>query len=49
MRVAIQTQCTECKSKNYSTSKNKEKNSGRIEMKKYCKKCRKHTMHKEIK
>jgi len=49
MRVAIQLQCTECKSKNYQTSKNKEKSPGRLEKKKYCKKERKHTLHREVK
>ena len=49
MRVNVTLQCTECKRKNYITSKNKNNNSGRIEMKKYCKFDRKHTLHREAK
>ena len=49
MRLHITMQCTECKSKNYITSKNKNNTTARVELKKYCRKCRKHTPHKEAK
>jgi len=49
MRVQITLACQECKQRNYSTTKNKKNNPDRIEMKKYCRFCRKHTMHKETK
>ncbi len=49
MRVIIQLQCTECKRKNYSTTKNKKNTPDRLEFKKYCRFCRKHTAHKETK
>jgi large subunit ribosomal protein L33 len=49
MRVDIHLQCSECKERNYITTKNKNNTSGRIEIKKYCRKCRKHTVHKEVK
>ena len=49
MRIDIHLQCTECKNKNYITKKNKNNTSARIELKKYCKACRKHTAHKETK
>lgn len=49
MRVNITLACTECKQRNYSTTKNKKKNPGRIELNKYCKFCGKHTLHKETK
>ena len=49
MRQDIIIACSECKNRNYNTSKNKQKTTGKIELKKYCKKCRKHTLHKEIK
>ena len=39
--------CTECKQRNYDTFKNKKNDPDRIEMKKYCKFCQKHTVHKE--
>ena len=40
--------CTECLSRNYSIDKKKDSTS-RIEMNKFCKKCNKHTLHKENK
>jgi len=41
--------CTECLSRNYTTPKNKKTNTQRLEIKKYCPKCGKHTLHKETK
>ncbi|TLG77281.1 50S ribosomal protein L33 [Culicoidibacter larvae] len=41
--------CTECLSRNYSTTKNKLNHTERLEMKKFCKRCGKHTLHKETK
>ena len=41
--------CTECLSRNYVTEKNKKTHLQRIEIKKYCPKCKKHTLHKETK
>ncbi len=49
MRVKITLACTECKQRNYSTMKNKKNDPDRLEMNKYCKFCRKHTLHKETK
>jgi len=39
--------CGECKRRNYTTTKNKRKQSGRVEYKKYCPFCNHHTLHKE--
>lgn len=41
--------CEECFSRNYTTYKNKLKLIKRLEIKKFCKKCNKHTVHKESK
>jgi len=49
MRVKIVLACTECKQRNYNTMKNKKNDPDRIEEKKYCKFCRKHTLHRETK
>ena len=49
MRVKVTLACTECKQRNYNTVKNKKNTTDRIEMNKYCKFCRKHTLHKETK
>ncbi len=48
-REIITLACTECKRKNYTTTKNKRKHQDRLELRKYCKFCRKHTLHREIK
>lgn len=39
--------CNVCLSRNYSTKKNKKTHTERLELKKYCKKCEAHTLHKE--
>ena len=41
--------CTECLSRNYSVYKNKKTATKRLELMKYCKRCGKHTLHKEMK
>jgi large subunit ribosomal protein L33 len=46
-RVKITLECTECKHRNYITMKNKLHDRERIEMKKYCRNDRRHTLHKE--
>ena len=47
MRDSITLECTECKNRNYISSKNKKNTTDRVELKKYCKFCKKHTPHKE--
>ena len=49
MRVKITLACSECKKRNYDTKKNKKNDPDRLEMNKYCRFCRKHTLHKETK
>ncbi|MDY6823600.1 MAG: 50S ribosomal protein L33 [Thermodesulfobacteriota bacterium] len=49
MRVNISLACSECKRKNYSTTKNKRTTPDKLTLKKYCRFCRQHTMHKETK
>ncbi len=49
MSEIITLACTDCKRRNYSTTKNKRNTPDRVELKKYCPFCRKHTVHKEIK
>ena len=48
-RSIIALECSVCKERNYSTTKNKKTVTGRLELKKFCKRCRKHTGHKEAK
>ncbi len=49
MREIITFQCTECKRKNYTSTKNKKTKTERLELSKFCPFCRKHVSHKEIK
>ncbi len=48
-REIITIQCTDCKRRNYSTTKNKKTMSERLELKKFCPFCRKHISHREVK
>lgn len=48
MRKKVALACTVCNSRNYSTDK-KQQSSERIEVKKYCKRCDEHTLHRETK
>ncbi|MFZ5800982.1 MAG: 50S ribosomal protein L33 [Candidatus Omnitrophota bacterium] len=49
MREIIEFECTVCKRRNYTSTKNKKANPAKLELKKYCRFCRKHTAHKELK
>ncbi len=41
--------CSQCLSRNYTTTKNKSNSKERLEVKKFCKRCNAHTVHKETK
>ncbi len=47
MRDQVTLACNECKHRNYIKSKNKRLHPDRVEFRKFCPKCRKHTPHKE--
>jgi len=49
MAEKVKMACTECNNRNYDTTKNKQTVTGRLELKKYCKFCKKHTIHRETK
>ncbi|MDY0301128.1 MAG: 50S ribosomal protein L33 [Trichlorobacter sp.] len=49
MRDIITLACGECKQRNYTTTKNKKNTPQKLEFSKYCRFCRKHTLHKETK
>jgi len=49
MRDIVILACTECKRRNYTTTKNKKRMQGKMEIKKYCPFDRRHTLHKETK
>ena len=47
MRDIITLQCGDCKNRNYTTTKNKKTQTDKFSIKKFCPKCRSHTLHKE--
>jgi large subunit ribosomal protein L33 len=49
MRINILLACTECKRRNYATSKNKKNTTSRLELKKYCPWDKRMTPHRETK
>ena len=49
MREKVILVCEECLSRNYTTTKNKQNSTKRLELKKYCSTCNKSTLHKETK
>lgn len=50
VRIQVTLECTEAPgTSRYSTTKNRRNTTGRMELKKYNSKLRKHTLHREIK
>jgi large subunit ribosomal protein L33 len=47
IRPKITLACTECKRRNYVTTKNKRNDPDRLEFNKYCRWCRRHVAHRE--
>lgn len=45
----ITLQCGQCHERNYTTQKNKRNDPDRVELRKYCRRCRQHTAHRETK
>ncbi|HLD24898.1 MAG TPA: 50S ribosomal protein L33 [Patescibacteria group bacterium] len=46
-RLILAMICSVCKSQNYITYRNKINTTEKLVLKKYCRRCRKHTEHKE--
>ncbi|HEY9689367.1 MAG: 50S ribosomal protein L33 [Limnothrix sp. CACIAM 69d] len=58
VRLVITLECTECRTNTdkrspgvsrYTTQKNRRNTTARLELKKFCTHCNKHTVHREIK
>ncbi|MCD4801922.1 MAG: 50S ribosomal protein L33 [Anaerolineales bacterium] len=49
IRPVITMACTECNERNYTSEKNKRNDPNRLELNKFCPRCRKHTLHRETK
>ncbi len=48
-RTIVTLECSVCKERNYTTDRNKRTQTDRLALSKFCKRCRKHTEHKETK
>jgi large subunit ribosomal protein L33 len=49
IRVTMTLACTECKEHNYTSQKNRRNDPNRLEFRRYCPRCRTHTLHRETK
>jgi large subunit ribosomal protein L33 len=49
VRVIVYMACTECKERNYTTEKSRRNDPNRLELQKFCSRCRNHTLHRETK
>ena len=46
-RHVITLECTICRERNYTSEKNRRNDPGRLELKKFCPRCKTHTPHRE--
>jgi large subunit ribosomal protein L33 len=46
-RLVITLACTECRERNYTSTKNRRNDADRIELRKFCRRCRVHRTHRE--
>ena len=49
VREIITLQCTDCKRRNYTTTKNRKTSTEKLELKKFCRFDRRRTVHREAK
>lgn len=47
-RVIINLGCVDCKERTYSTNKNRRNDPDRLELNKFCPRCRTQTIHREV-
>ena len=48
VRILITLGCIDCRERTYNSSKNRRNDPQRLELKKFCPRCRTHTMHREV-
>ncbi len=46
-RIIVTLACAECRERNYTTQKNRRNDADRIELRKFCSRCRSHQVHRE--
>ncbi len=49
VRIIVTLECTQCKERNYMTEKNRRNDPSRMELNKFCPRCRVHALHRETK
>ncbi|MDM8521053.1 50S ribosomal protein L33 [Anaerolineales bacterium HSG6] len=49
VRMVITLACTECGERNYTSQKNRRNDPNRLDINKFCSRCRKHQPHRETK
>jgi large subunit ribosomal protein L33 len=47
-RGVITMACSECRERNYTTTKNRRNDTDRLELRKFCPRCRQHRPHREV-
>jgi len=47
-RVVVEMACTECRQRNKVTTKNRRNDPDRMELRKFCPRCRGHRLHREV-
>ncbi len=47
-RVIITLACSDCRERNYTSSKNRRNDTQRLEFRKYCPRCQGHKTHREV-
>jgi len=47
-RVIISLACSDCRGRNYTTVKNRRNDTDRLELRKFCRRCRAHKAHREV-
>jgi len=45
--MVVEITCTECRNRNYVTTKNRRNDPDRLELRKFCPRCRGHRLHRE--
>ncbi|MDZ4277846.1 MAG: 50S ribosomal protein L33 [Dehalococcoidia bacterium] len=47
-RIVVTLACPDCRERSYTTTKNRRNDPDRLELNKYCPRCRQHKLHREV-
>ncbi|MAP36410.1 MAG: 50S ribosomal protein L33 [Chloroflexi bacterium] len=47
-RILVTFSCVDCRQRTYNSNKSRRNDPQRLELKKYCPRCRTHTLHREV-